>query len=44
MFDTSLLDKAIKERRKRLEAERADLIGCVRRTLLEQGEHSEPTM
>ena len=35
MFDTSLLDKAIKERRKRLEAERADLVGCVRRTLLE---------
>lgn len=35
MFDTSLLDKAIKERRKRLEAERANLIGCVRRTLLE---------
>jgi predicted nucleotidyltransferase len=35
MFDTSLLDKAIKERRQRLAAEQADLIDCVRRTLLE---------
>ena len=35
MFDTSLLDKAIKDRRQRLAAEQAELLDRVRRTLLE---------
>ena len=35
MFDTSILDEAIKARRQRLAAEQAELLDCVRRTLLE---------
>ena len=35
MFDTSILDEAIRARRQRLAAEQAELFDCVRRTLLE---------
>ena len=35
MFDTSILDEAIRARRQRLAAEQAELLDCVRRTLLE---------
>ena len=35
MFDTSTLDKALRERRQRLAAEQAELLGRVRRTLQE---------
>ena len=35
MFDTSILDEAIRARRQRLAAEQAKLLDCVRRTLLE---------
>ena len=35
MFDTSILDEAIRVRRQRLAAEQAKLLDCVRRTLLE---------
>ncbi len=35
MFDTSTLDKAVRERRQRLAAEQAELLDRVRRTLLE---------
>jgi len=35
MFDTRILDDAIRARRQRLAAEQAELLACVRRTLLE---------
>ena len=35
MFDTSILDEAMRKRRQRLAAEQAELLDCVRRTLLE---------
>ena len=35
MFDTSILDKALRERRQRLAAEQAELLDRVRRALLE---------
>ena len=35
MFDTSILDEAMRKRRQRLAAEQAELLNCVRRTLLE---------
>ncbi len=35
MFDTSILDEAIRARRQRLAAEQAELLDCVRCTLLE---------
>ena len=35
MFDTSILDKAVRERRQRLAAEQAEMLDCVRRTLLD---------
>ena len=35
MFDTSILDKALRERRQRLAAEQAELLDRVRRTLQE---------
>ncbi|MDE2809364.1 MAG: hypothetical protein OXN90_13175 [Gemmatimonadota bacterium] len=35
MFDTSVLDEALRKRRQRLAAEQAELFDCVRRTLLE---------
>ena len=35
MFDTSTLDKAVRERRQRLAAEQAELLDRVRRALLE---------
>ena len=35
MFDTSVLDEAIRARRQRLAAEQAELFDCVRCTLLE---------
>ena len=35
MFDTSILDEAIRARRQRLATEQAELFDCVRRTLLE---------
>ena len=35
MFDTSILDEAIRARRQRLAAEQAELLACVLRTLLE---------
>ena len=35
MFDTSILDEAIRARRQRLAAEQAELLDCVCRTLLE---------
>jgi predicted nucleotidyltransferase len=35
MFDTSILDEAIRARRQRLAVEQAELFDCVRRTLLE---------
>ena len=35
MFDTSILDKAVRERRKRLAAEQAEMLERVRRTLLD---------
>ena len=35
MFDTSILDEAIRARRQRLAAEQAELFDCVRFTLLE---------
>ena len=35
MFDTSTLDKAVRERRQRMAAEQAEILDRVRRTLLE---------
>ena len=35
MFDTSILDEAIRARRQRLAAEQAELLDCVRHALLE---------
>ena len=35
MFDTSILDKAVRERRQRLAAEQAEMLDRVRRTLLD---------
>ena len=34
MFDTSIFDEAMRQRRQRLTAEQTELFGCVRRTLL----------